>query len=90
MIHDRPNVTFSARGTRTSMGGLIDKQLSTMRKTKIICTIGPSSWDEDMMGKLLDAGLDIARFTFPYNQGATQNYDTVLPTQKGQKSVRPC
>jgi pyruvate kinase len=73
-------VTFSARGTRTSMNGLIDKNLSTKRKTKIICTIGPSSWDEDMMGKLLDAGLDIARFTFPYNQkSATNNYDTVVP-----------
>lgn len=30
-------------------------------KTKIVCTIGPSSWDPQIMKKMIDAGMDCAR-----------------------------
>merc|ERR1719261_2022943 len=33
------------------------------RKTKIICTMGPSCWDEDMMGQLIAAGMNCARLS---------------------------
>ena len=36
-----------------------------MRRTKIICTIGPSSQDEDMLRKIILAGMNVARFNFP-------------------------
>lgn len=31
------------------------------RKTKIMCSLGPNSWDVDMQSKLIEAGMDIAR-----------------------------
>lgn len=37
-----------------------------MRKTKIICTIGPASESEEMLEKLMKAGMDVARFNFSH------------------------
>ena len=34
-----------------------------MRKTKIVCTMGPKCWDEESMGKLIDADMGVARST---------------------------
>ena len=36
------------------------------RKTKVICTMGPSCWDVDMIVKLLDNGMDVARLNFSH------------------------
>ena len=32
-----------------------------MRKTKIVCTIGPASESEEMLEKLINAGMNVAR-----------------------------
>jgi pyruvate kinase len=37
-----------------------------MRKTKIVCTIGPSSESKEMLGKLIDAGMNVARLNFSH------------------------
>ena len=37
-----------------------------MKKTKIICSIGPASCDVDVMKDLVDAGMDVARVNFSH------------------------
>lgn len=37
-----------------------------MRKTKIVCTIGPASEDRDMLKSLIQAGMNVARLNFSH------------------------
>jgi len=37
-----------------------------MRKTKIVCTIGPACADESVMEEMLKSGMDVARFNFSH------------------------
>ena len=35
-----------------------------MKKTKIVCTMGPNTNDREMMRKLIQNGMNVARFNF--------------------------
>lgn len=37
-----------------------------MKKTKIVCTIGPKTESEEMLGKLIDAGMNVMRLNFSH------------------------
>ncbi|MBL8949296.1 MAG: hypothetical protein JNK82_00870, partial [Myxococcaceae bacterium] len=37
-----------------------------MRRAKIVCTLGPASTSQEMMEKLLAAGMDVARLNFSH------------------------
>ena len=37
-----------------------------MRKTKIICTIGPASENEETLTQMCQAGMDVARLNFSH------------------------
>jgi len=37
-----------------------------MRKTKIVCTIGPSCSDEETLTRMCKAGMDVARLNFSH------------------------
>ena len=37
-----------------------------MRKTKIVCTLGPSSSDEKTLRAMLEAGMNVARLNFSH------------------------
>ena len=37
-----------------------------MRKTKIVCTIGPACADESVMRNMLTSGMNVARFNFSH------------------------
>ena len=49
-----------------------------MRKTKIICTIGPASSTEETLSALLHAGMDAARFNFSH--GTHESHLAMLET----------
>ncbi len=51
-----------------------------MRKTKIVCTVGPATENEDILRELIKAGMDVARFNFSHC-----NYDT---DEKRFKTIR--
>jgi len=46
------------------------------RKTKIVCTIGPSSCRSDVISRLIDAGMDVARLNFSH--GTWQEHREVV------------
>ena len=41
-----------------------------MRKTKIICTLGPSTDDDDILRQLMIEGMNVARFNFSHGDHA--------------------
>ena len=43
-----------------------------MRKTKIVCTLGPSTDNEDMIRRLMQEGMDVARFNFSHGSHEEQ------------------
>jgi pyruvate kinase len=43
-----------------------------MRKTKIVCTLGPASKDEETIRQLMLAGMNVARLNFSHGTGADQ------------------
>lgn len=44
--------------------------VETRPKTKIVCTLGPSSRSVDMLERLLRAGMNVARFNFSHGTHA--------------------
>lgn len=55
-----------------------------MRKTKIICTIGPASSKKEVVEKMIDAGMNVARFNFSHSTHEEQKVlmDMVKETAK--------
>ncbi len=51
-----------------------------MRKTKIICTIGPASESEEKLRELMQAGMNVARFNFSHgsHEEHKRKYDRVI------------
>lgn len=55
-----------------------------MRKTKIVCTIGPASESEEMLEKLIKAGMNVVRLNFSHGDHAEHKarIDTIRKVSK--------
>ena len=55
-----------------------------MRKTKIVCTIGPSCCSEEMIEKMILAGMNVARLNFSHGDHDyhKENIETVKRVRK--------
>lgn len=53
-----------------------------MRKTKIICTLGPSTDSPEILQAMMENGMDVARFNFPM--------EAMTSTSAAWRSSRPC
>ena len=51
-----------------------------MRKTKIVCTIGPASDGEDVMEKMCKAGMNVARLNFSH--GTHDDYEKKIENRR--------
>jgi Pyruvate kinase, barrel domain len=56
------------RSTKIGLDTIVDrdKYKHTVRKCKIVCTLGPKCNTQEMLGKLLDAGMNVARCQTPH------------------------
>lgn len=55
-----------------------------MRKTKIVCTLGPSTNDDKILKRLMLEGMDVARFNFSHgtHESHKENFDRVDKLRK--------
>ena len=64
-------------GGYIDMSNLIRKHTDpSVRRTKIICTIDPACWNVENLEKLMDAGMNVARFNISH--GDPTGHCTVL------------
>ena len=45
-----------------------------MKKTKVVCTMGPNTNDKELMRKLIKNGMDVARFNFSHGDHEEQKF----------------
>src|SRR5438046_3553299 len=57
-----------------------------MRRTKIVCTLGPSSDTEEMIARLIAAGMNVARLNFSHGTPEYQR-DLVKKIKRVRKAL---
>src|SRR6266545_1622772 len=56
----------STRDAETGAGFVFT--IHPMRRAKIVCTLGPATSSPEMIGQLIDAGMDVARLNFSHGE----------------------
>jgi pyruvate kinase len=70
--------TVIYRSTKIGLDTILDhdKYKHIVRKTKILCTLGPACSSEEMLAKLVQNGMNVARFNFSH--GTQESHFEVL------------
>jgi pyruvate kinase len=61
-------------------------ETNAVRQTKIVCTLGPSSNSPELIGRLLDAGMDVARLNFSH--GSHEDHAATIERLREQAAAR--
>ena len=56
-----------------------------MRKTKVVCTLGPSTDDEKVLEQLIEEGMNVARCNFSH--GSHEEHNAGIRSTESAKSV---
>lgn len=62
----------------------------TLKKTKIVCTIGPSSEDPAVIADMLRAGMNVARFNFSHGDHTEKKHQMDVVKEAVKISGIPC
>jgi pyruvate kinase len=46
---------------------MVQMEIQPPRKTKIVATVGPSSWDPPILREMIEAGVDVMRLNFSHS-----------------------
>lgn len=60
-----------------------------MRKTKIICTLGPATDDADVLEQLVEEGMNVARFNFSHGDHETHKKRLIVLKEIREKKKMP-
>jgi len=60
-----------------------------MRRAKIVCTLGPATRTPEMIGGLIDAGMDVARLNFSHGDHESHAATLRIVRAEAQKRGRP-
>lgn len=77
------------RGSNISQDNIFAESDESRRRVKIICTLGPACWDVETLGKLVDAGMNVARLNFSHGDheghaATLQRLRRALSTRRGK------
>lgn len=68
---------------------ILFERIVTMRKTKIVCTIGPACENEETLSQMLEAGMDVARLNFSHGTHAEHKKKIELIKKVRKKYQKP-
>src|SRR3954464_16052838 len=60
-----------------------------MRRTKIVATIGPASRDPEILVRMVEAGMDVARLNFSHGSGEEHRANVALVRNAARRAGRP-
>lgn len=63
--------------------------MESMRRTKIVATIGPASGSPEMISKLISAGMDVARLNFSHGSHADHAQHIAVLREMARQAGRP-
>ena len=80
------NPKEKSKGSRIDLSNITGPTDSSNRKTKIICTLGPSCGTKEKLVEMLNAGMDVARLNFSH--GDHESHGKMLETlREAVKSI---